>query len=164
MISAVIPSEQSQITQTLIDRVACPFLVLTYSYNHYSNIDNSVQIFRQSDPHSILCMIKFISKWTASCHEPTSVRIFWAVSFSLIWTRFRFGEDVAVRIKDSDFGTIKTSWAVLLYQLAVIGYLVFLVTPDSYRSEDIRYAIEVRSPWAVISQSIEHFAFYFGNL
>lgn len=57
----------------------------------------------------------------------------------------RFGDDEAASVDDPDFGTIKTTWAVLLYQLAVIGYLIFLVVPNSFPNEDDFFAFQVSS-------------------
>lgn len=54
----------------------------------------------------------------------------------------RFGEEEGAQ-DDLEFGTIKTSWAVLLYQAAVIAYLVFLCLPKHYCSAESCYAFEV---------------------
>lgn len=61
----------------------------------------------------------------------------------------RFGADCQEsNLLDERFGPINTSWAVLLYLLSVIGYLVFLVCPDPFLSQENAFAIQVDSSLA----------------
>jgi hypothetical protein len=67
----------------------------------------------------------------------------------------RFGEDCReTNLLDERFGPINTSWAVLLYLLCVIGYLVFLVCPDPFLTQDDAFAIQVIPDEMMVRQDV----------